>query len=78
VAYRWSCEITAIPAYDLFNAKVAYLTADGQWEFSGWVENLTYEEYLVHNSVLNLGIAQLSLPAALRTLGVTINYQFGE
>jgi hypothetical protein len=62
MAYRWSCEITAIPAYDLFNAKVAYLTADGQWEFSGWVKHLTYEEYLVHNSVVSVngGVTSLS------------------
>lgn len=68
----------AIPAYDLLNARVAYLTADGQWELAGWVKNLTDEEYLLHNSVLNPGLAQLSLPAAPRTWGVTVTYQFGE
>lgn len=67
----------AIPAYDLLNLRVAYGPEDRSWELAAWVKNATDEEYLLHNSVLNPSLAQLPLPAAPRTVGLTATYNFG-
>jgi iron complex outermembrane receptor protein len=64
--------------YDVVNLRAAYVAEGAQWEVAAWVKNATDEEYLLHNSVLNPGLAQLPLPAAPRTVGVTATWNFGE
>ena len=49
--------------YDVVNLRAAYIAEGAQWEVAAWVKNATDEEYLLHNSVLNPGLAQLPLPA---------------
>lgn len=63
-------------SYDVLNLRVAYAPDGDSWELAGWLKNALDEEYLLHNSVLNPGLAQLPLPAAPRTWGVTATYQF--
>lgn len=67
----------AMPAYDVLNLRLAYAPADYRWEVAAWIKNALDEEYLLHNSVLNPGLAQLPLPAAPRTWGITATYNFG-
>ena len=66
-----------MPAYDVLNLRVAYAPQDLKWEVAGWVKNALDEEYLLHNSIIS-PLAQLPLPAAPRTMGVTFTYNFGE
>ena len=64
--------------YDVLNLRAAYVAPGAQWEVAAWVKNATDEEYLLHNSVLNPGLAQLPLPAAPRTAGITATWNFGD
>jgi iron complex outermembrane receptor protein len=68
----------AIPSYDLLNLRLAYTFADQRWEVAAWLKNALDEEYLLHNSVLNPGLAQLPVPAAPRTWGLTATLKFGN
>lgn len=63
-------------SYDVLNLRLAYAPDSAKWEVAGWLKNALDEEYLLHNSVLNPGLAQLPLPAAPRTWGITATYQF--
>lgn len=67
----------AMFSYDVLNLRLAYAPADYRWEVAAWLKNALDEEYLLHNSVLNPELAQLRLPAAPRTWGVTATYNFG-
>ncbi|MAA87352.1 MAG: hypothetical protein CME39_06800 [Haliea sp.] len=71
-------EEAAIFDYDVLNLRLAYAPEGFRWEVAAWVKNALDEEYLLHNSVLNPGLAQLPLPAAPRTWGITATYNFGE
>ncbi len=64
--------------YDVLNLRASYVAPGAQWEVAAWVKNATDEEYLLHNSVLNPGLAQLPLPAAPRTAGITATWNFGD
>lgn len=64
--------------FDVINLRAAYLSEDAEWEVAAWVKNAADEEYLLHNSVLNPGLARLPLPAAPRTVGLTATWNFGE
>ena len=68
----------AMFSYDVLNLRVAYGPASGSWEVATWLKNAMDEEYLLHNSVLNPSLAQLPLPAAPRTWGITATYNFGS
>ncbi len=70
-------ELAAMPAYEVLNLRLAYTPASEQWEVAGWVKNALDEEYLAHNSVI-APLAELALPAAPMTWGVTVNYRFGQ
>lgn len=70
-------ELAMMPEYDVLNLRVAYTPANEAWELAGWVNNAMDEEYLAHNSVI-APLAELPLPAAPRTWGVTFTYQLGN
>ena len=67
----------AMLSYDVLNLRLAYAPEGFQWEVAAWVKNALDEEYLLHNSVLDPALAQLPLPAAPRTWGITATYNFG-
>jgi iron complex outermembrane recepter protein len=69
-------EAAKMDSYNVTNLRVAYAPESDRWELAGWVKNATDEEYMLHNSTLNPGLAQVTVPAAPRTLGLTftINY----
>jgi iron complex outermembrane recepter protein len=70
-------EEALMPSYDVLNLRLAYVAANERWELAAWLKNALDEEYLLHNSVLNPGLAQLPLPAAPRTWGLTATLNFG-
>ena len=69
--------VAAMPEYEVLNLRVAYTPASEEWEVAAWMKNALDEEYLAHNSVI-APLAELALPAAPRTWGVTFNYRFGN
>lgn len=66
-------ESAAIPEYRTFNARLAYTSANEHWEMAGWVNNLTGEEYYVHNYQLP-PFGFVHVPAMPRTYGVTLTW----
>ncbi|WP_439134592.1 TonB-dependent receptor [Pseudomaricurvus sp.] len=66
-------ESAAIPEYRTFNARLAYTSANEHWEVAGWVNNLTGEEYYVHNYQLP-PFGFVHVPAMPRTYGVTVTW----
>lgn len=67
-------EIAAVPAYDVFDARLAYTVPNGNFEFALWGKNLADEEYLLHNfpGVTGEGAGT---PAPPRTYGVTVSWR---
>jgi iron complex outermembrane recepter protein len=66
-------EFSAVPAYDLWNLRVAWRPTEGL-ELAAWVQNLLDEDYLLHNYPVNQN--GLGTPAPPRTFGLTLNYNF--
>ncbi len=66
-------EEASIPEYRVFNARLAYTTADEKWEIAGWVNNLMGEEYYAHNYQLP-GLGFIHVPAMPRTYGLSVTW----
>ncbi|MCC5886740.1 MAG: TonB-dependent receptor [Gammaproteobacteria bacterium] len=64
--------LAAIDSYSLLDARASYMTADGQWEVSLWVENLLNEDYFIHNFPATDG--GVTTPGAPRMGGVTVRW----
>ncbi len=63
----------AIPAYRIYNMRMAYTSSGEQWEVAAWVNNAFDEEYYAHNyQVAPFGA--FHVPALPRTYGVTLTY----
>jgi iron complex outermembrane receptor protein len=63
----------AIPAYRIYNMRMAYTSADEQWEVAGWVNNAFDEEYYAHNYQIS-PFGAFHVPALPRTYGLTLTY----
>ncbi len=64
--------VASIPGYDVLDARIAYTTANGQWEVAGWMKNALDEEYFLHNfPVSGSGAAT---PAPPRMMGITFTW----
>lgn len=67
-------------AYEVFNARIMWVSPDETWEAGVWVNNITDEEYYRGGGpVPDLfdTIARLGLVADPRTYGVTVRFRFG-
>jgi iron complex outermembrane receptor protein len=64
--------ITASWAHEVWNARVAYETGDGRWQFSLWGKNLGDEQYLTHLFTQRGGRIAFGLPGDPRTWGVSV------
>jgi iron complex outermembrane receptor protein len=64
--------LAAIDAFSLLDARVSFLSADAQWEFSLWVENLLDEDYFIHNFPATDG--GVATPGPPRMGGVTVSW----
>ncbi|MBE9540560.1 MAG: TonB-dependent receptor [Proteobacteria bacterium] len=69
-------DITTIPSYEIWNAHVAWLSAGGHWNVTGWVKNISDEEYRTH--IYSQRSAQIAFATfgAPQLYGVTAQYEF--
>lgn len=67
---------STLESYDLLNLRLAYGADNGKWELAGWVKNATDEEYMLHNYTMNPGLSQNITPAAPRTVGATLTWNY--
>tara|TARA_R110000772_G_scaffold268645_1_gene397002 strand:+ start:8942 stop:11122 length:2181 start_codon:yes stop_codon:yes gene_type:complete len=67
---------STLESYELVNLRLAYGAGDGQWEIAGWVKNAADEEYMLHNYTMNPGLSQNITPAAPRTVGATLTWNY--
>jgi len=65
-------------SYMVTNARVAYTTGDGRWEYSAYCKNCSDTWYRVYNLDLSgfLGIDQ-SVYGPPRTFGASVAYRWG-
>ena len=72
--------LSSIPEYDVSNARVSYMPASDTWTLSAWVDNITDEDYLVHNFPVGLsdtgGLAAPATPGNPRTYGLTFAWDY--
>lgn len=62
--------------YWMWNARMAYATANDQWEVAFWGRNLGNEEYLVYAFDLSdFGFQELMLGTP-RTVGLSVDFKF--
>lgn len=70
--------ITVAPSYSLWNARLAWTSADGTWEIAGWIKNIGDKDY-VHHTFSQRGsriaFARFGDP---RNYGVTFTYNFSR
>ncbi len=69
-------DITTIPAYDIWDARLAWNSPDGKWELAGWVKNISNEEYRTHVFSQRGSRIAFALFGAPRTYGFTGTYTF--
>jgi iron complex outermembrane recepter protein len=65
-------------SYIVTNARVGFMTGDGHWDFTAYVNNLADRYYRIYNLDIAgfLGIDQ-SVYGPPRTFGATVRYQWG-
>jgi iron complex outermembrane receptor protein len=64
------------PAYDMFNANLAYTLPNGQWDVSLWGNNLSDAKYYITAGELNYAREVALAPP--RTFGITVAFHFGR
>ena len=63
---------TIIEERDLIDARIGWMSMDGQWELALWGKNLSDEEYVSHSYVIGPGV--IGVWGAPRTYGLTLNW----
>lgn len=64
-----------VPSYDLWNARLAYLSGGGRWEVAAWIRNISDSTFLRSKSLSFLGVPRghYSMP---RTYGLEARFNF--
>lgn len=65
----------AIDKYNISNLRVAYLTADENWEFAAWVKNASDEAYFIHNYQIS-PFGAFHISALPRNYGITVGWRY--
>tara|TARA_B100001939_G_scaffold337673_1_gene342309 strand:- start:3011 stop:5314 length:2304 start_codon:yes stop_codon:yes gene_type:complete len=68
--------ITIIPAYDIFDARLGWTSADNHWNVAAWVKNLTDEDYVTHIFSQRGSRIAFATYGDPRTYGLTITYNY--
>ena len=69
------------PSYTVANARIGWTSADGRWDLSGWVRNLTNATYYRGGGAIpdfNKRTTRVGLVSDPRTAGVTVRFAFGD
>ncbi len=69
-------DITVIPRYRIWDARLAWASGDGHWEVAGWVKNFTDEEYRTHIYSQRGGSIAFATFGAPKTSGLTVTYSY--
>ncbi len=69
-------DITRIPAYRIWDGRVAWNSADDKWEVAGWIKNIGDEEYRTHVYSQRGGTIAFATFGAPRTSGVTVTFNY--
>jgi len=69
-------DIAVIPQYRIWDARLAWTSADERLEIAGWVKNINEEQYRTHIFSITNSSAAFALFAPPRTYGLTATYQF--
>lgn len=64
---------TIIEEFDLFDARVAWVSASQNWTVAAWGKNLTDEEYISHSYVIGPGV--IGVWGHPRTYGLSVSYE---
>jgi len=70
--------ITVSPSYSLWNARLAWTSADDTWEIAGWIKNISDKDYVQHafsQRGSRIAFARFGDP---RHYGVTLTYNFSR
>jgi len=67
--------ITVIPRYRLWDTRIAWESADKQWEVAGWINNINNEHYRTHVFSTISGTVALALFGPPQTYGISIKYE---
>lgn len=62
------------PSFGIMDARLAWISAGGNWEVSLWAKNLTDKDYIAHSYVVGPGTIAVFGPP--RTYGITAGYSF--
>lgn len=68
--------ITTIPAYDIWDARLAWRSEDENWEAAFWVRNFGDEQYRTHVFSQRGGRIAFAIFGAPRTFGLTLTYDY--
>lgn len=68
--------IVDIPAYDIWDARIAYLSPDGRWEVAGWMKNIGEEKYRTHIFSQRGGDIAFALFGDPRTYGASVTFTY--
>ena len=68
--------IAVIPDYTVMDALISWKNASENWTVTGWVKNLTDEEYRVHVYTQRGSRIAFANFAAPQTVGVTVEYNY--
>ncbi|GHF18010.1 TonB-dependent receptor [Kordiimonas sediminis] len=69
-------DLATIPSYDIWDARVAWMSADGRYELAAWGQNIGNEKYRTHvftQRGSRIAFAQYGMP---RTYGLTFTYNY--
>jgi len=69
-------DLATIPAYTLWDGRLAWNSPDGKWELAGWVKNIGDREYRTHVFTQRGSRIAFALFGAPRTYGFTGTYTF--
>lgn len=70
--------ITIAPSYSLWNARLAWTSADNAWEIAAWIKNIGDKDYVQHTFSQRgsrIAFARFGPP---RRYGVTVTYNYGK
>lgn len=68
--------ISVIPAYEIWDARVGYLSPERQWELSAWIKNIGSEQYRTHVFTQRGGDIAFAVFGDPETYGLTLTYNY--